>query len=94
MNRRLARKRFDLLVRALEPRVLLSVTPAGPEFQVNTYTPNAQAAPATAMDGDGDFVMAGQFGRDLAPAAPSSVFGGNAIGELARLEDPLRELFA
>ncbi len=32
-------------------------TPAGNEFQVNTYTTNQQARPAVAMDADGDFVV-------------------------------------
>lgn len=32
----------------------------GPELQVNTYTANSQAAPAVAMDADGDFVVVWQ----------------------------------
>src|SRR6185503_15317187 len=32
----------------------------GPEFRVNTHTPNSQFFPATAMDADGDFVVVWQ----------------------------------
>jgi len=42
----------------LEGRTLMSVTPAGPEFQVNGYTPGNQLYPSVAADADGDFVVA------------------------------------
>ena len=32
----------------------------GPEFQVNSFTPDYQARPSVAMDSDGDFVVAWQ----------------------------------
>jgi hypothetical protein len=56
------------MVERLEPRALLSeVTQAGPEFRVNTFTPNAQNAQAIAADDAGNFVIAwqsnGQSGR-------------------------------
>lgn len=35
----------------------LDATPAGSEFQVNTYTADDQRAPSVAMDADGDFVV-------------------------------------
>src|SRR5688572_8274596 len=44
----------------LERRVLLSLSPAGGEFPVNTFTTNAQTIPAVAADADGDFVVAWQ----------------------------------
>jgi hypothetical protein len=44
----------------LERRMLLSLSPAGPEFRVNTFTTNTQGDPAIAADGDGDFVVAWQ----------------------------------
>jgi hypothetical protein len=44
----------------LERRTLLSLTPAGGEFPVNTYTFEFQDIPAVAMDADGDFVVAWQ----------------------------------
>jgi hypothetical protein len=34
--------------------------PQGSQFQVNSYTTNQQAAPAVALDGDGDFVVVWQ----------------------------------
>ncbi|MDQ1348589.1 MAG: hypothetical protein QG573_1964, partial [Acidobacteriota bacterium] len=37
-----------------------SPLPVGPEFQVNSYTPNSQRFPAIASDADGDFVVAWQ----------------------------------
>ena len=50
------------MVERLEPRVLLSVTPVGLEFQVNTFTTGLQrtfqeSPQAVAMDADGDFVV-------------------------------------
>jgi hypothetical protein len=44
----------------LEPRMLLSISPAGSEFGANTFMTGAQATPAIAMDGDGEFVVAWQ----------------------------------
>ncbi|MDZ4689373.1 MAG: cadherin repeat domain-containing protein [Planctomycetaceae bacterium] len=46
----------------LEPRVLLTATPVGGEFRVNTYTTGAQrtfteSPQSVAMDADGDFVV-------------------------------------
>ena len=47
-------------VEGLEARTLLAVTPAGPEFRVNTRLASSQAFPAMAMDAAGDFVVAWQ----------------------------------
>jgi len=49
-------------VQSLEPRVLLTATPVGGEFQVNTYTTGNQqtldeSPQSVAMDADGDFVV-------------------------------------
>ena len=41
----------------LEARALLSVVPTGPEFQVNSYTPDDQEFPAVAVNADGDAVV-------------------------------------
>src|SRR5262245_41866313 len=41
----------------LEPRMLLSLSPAEAEFRVNTSTTNAQWFPAVAADADGDIVV-------------------------------------
>jgi len=41
----------------LEQRVLMALTPAGPEFRVNTSTPHDQVGAAVAVDADGDFVV-------------------------------------
>jgi hypothetical protein len=61
----LSRKRRFAAVEGLEARTLLAVTPAGPEFRVNSHTANSQIFPATAMDADGDFVVAWQsYGQD------------------------------
>src|SRR5687768_10593422 len=54
-------------IEALERRALLSLTPAGPEFPVNSYNFEFQAVPAVAMDADGDFVVAWEsLGQDEA----------------------------
>ena len=45
------------LVQLLEPRQLLSATPVGTEFQVNTFTTLDQSETKVAMDADGDFVV-------------------------------------
>ena len=42
---------------ALERRRLLSSVPVGPEFRVNTFTPDFQSIPSVAMDADGDHVV-------------------------------------
>ena len=47
------------MVQTLEPRQLLSASPVGPEFQVNTFTTGLQSTESprsVAMDADGDFV--------------------------------------
>jgi hypothetical protein len=41
----------------LERRMLLSLSPAGAEFRVNTFTTSAQDSPAIGTDADGDFVV-------------------------------------
>jgi hypothetical protein len=43
---------------ALEQRMLLTLSPAGGEFLVNTTVAQTQAGAAAAMDADGDFVVA------------------------------------
>ena len=49
----------------LEDRALSSAVPVGSEFQVNTYTPNAQMFPEVASDADGDSVVVWQsLGQD------------------------------
>src|SRR5262245_39773576 len=45
------------LLEVLEDRVVMSVSPVGPEFRVNTTTANDQRYPTVAMDADGDFVV-------------------------------------
>src|SRR5438477_366849 len=55
------------MTESLERRLLLAFTPAGPEFRVNTFTTSLQAYPATAMDADGDFVIAWQGYAQDAP---------------------------
>ena len=45
-------------------------SPAGGEFQVNTYTSDDQAVPWVAMDGDGDFVVV--WGSDGSSGSDSS----------------------
>jgi hypothetical protein len=60
-------------VERLEQRTLLSLSAAGAEFKVNTFTTGTQALPAIAMDGDGDFVVAWQSnGQD--PGGSTGVF--------------------
>lgn len=51
------RRRMALCFERLERRAVLSVSPAGPEFRVNSYTPNNQTNSASAMDADGDYVI-------------------------------------
>ena len=61
---------------------MLTVTPAGPEFRVNTYTILNQAFPATAMDADGNFVVAWQSDGPAATDANNGIYGQryNAAG--------------
>lgn len=59
------RRRGTVLLRAcccevLERRALLSLSPAGGEFRVNTFTADAQLGAAAARDADGDTVVAWQ----------------------------------
>jgi hypothetical protein len=54
--------------------MLLALIPAGPDFRVNTYTPNVQLYPAVAADADGDFVVAWE----------SSVQDGSNLGVYAQ----------
>jgi hypothetical protein len=50
---------------ALPGRVLAAVLPVGAEFQVNTYTTDAQRGPAVAADAAGAFVVAWRsYGQD------------------------------
>jgi phosphoheptose isomerase len=56
---------------------------AGPEFQVNSYTPNSQSLPAIALDADGDFVIVWASDYQDGPGFQSrGVFGRrfNALG--------------
>src|SRR5688572_24459360 len=46
----------------LEGRCLLSVSPIGPEFRVNTYTPGGQGTPAVAADAAGNSIVV--WGRE------------------------------
>ena len=46
--------RFEMI----ERRMLLSLSPAGAEFRVNTFTTLEQSSPAIGMDADGDFLIA------------------------------------
>ena len=66
MARQFSSRRSVGTVESLEPRTLLSdVIAVGPEFRVNTHTPDRQKVPAIAMDSDGDFVIAwGSDGQD------------------------------
>lgn len=56
--RRVSPRISRAVAEALEPRTLLALSPAGPEFRANLFTLNSQWSAATAMDGDGDFVIA------------------------------------
>jgi hypothetical protein len=67
---------------ALEGRRMLSVSPVGPEFRINTYTPSDrrtdfESSPTTAMDAEGDFVSSwssmGQGGWGVYAQAFSAV---------------------
>ena len=56
-SRRARRSRYSRTER-LEAREVLSASPIGPEFLVNTTTVGSQGNSAMAMDADGDFVVA------------------------------------
>jgi hypothetical protein len=60
MTRLLGRYALISIVAAIGTHiaVLGQINPAGPEFQVNTYTVSAQRFPAAAAEADGDFVIA------------------------------------
>ncbi len=63
--------------------------PVGSEFQVNTFVPGAQFAPAVAMDADGDFVVAwesnGQDGDGFGIFAQRYRADGTASGSEFRV---------
>lgn len=54
------RTRHPLTLEILEARTAPSVVPSGLELRVSSYSTGAQAAPTTAIDADGDFVVAWQ----------------------------------
>jgi hypothetical protein len=56
-------------VQVLEPRTLLSATPLGPEFQVNSLAQDQQTEPFAAMDANGDFIA-------IDPSRPNSEGSG------------------
>ncbi|MBI1346250.1 hypothetical protein GC163_08160 [bacterium] len=61
-QRRLRTSTVPACIQVYEPRVMLSASPAGSEFRVNTVTTGSQeffsqGGRATAMDADGDFVV-------------------------------------
>ena len=75
------------MVQQLEPRVLLSITPVGPEFKVNTFTTGSQStnsARSVASDDNGNFVVA--WTSSTQDAGGSGVYAqrydnaGNALG--------------
>jgi hypothetical protein len=49
-------------VQPLETRSLLSATPVGPEFRVNTFTSSTQFTPEVAVNADGDFAISWMSG--------------------------------
>src|SRR5256885_130634 len=53
----------------LEPRLILSASPIGPEFRVNSLAVPIHAAAVAAMDGDRDFVIAWNSFNEDAPNA-------------------------
>lgn len=53
---------------------MLSVSPLGGEFPVNTHTPNQQVAPRLAMDADGGFVVVWTSIDQEGPASGAGVF--------------------
>lgn len=56
-----------------ESRLLLSASPTGSEFQVNTATLLNQRSPSTAMDADGDFVVV--WSSDGQDGSGNGIFG-------------------
>src|SRR3954463_878580 len=76
-------------VERLEARTLLSFSPVGPEFNVNTVTVGSQTAPALASDADGDsvvvWVSAGQDGSGDGVYAQRYNAAGVAQGEEFRV---------
>lgn len=58
------------------------VSPLGPEFQVNTYTPNAQDRPAICRDAAGNFVVVWESDNDQ-DGDQSGIFAQryNSIGQ-------------
>lgn len=64
-GRRPSPVRIASIVERLDSRKLLSVTPVGPETQVNTFTTNGQTKAAVASDSAGDYVVVWQsFGEN------------------------------
>jgi hypothetical protein len=68
--------------------------PAGPEFQVNTYTTSSQSGPSVAMDPDGAFVVVWQsYGSGGTDTSGRSIQGqrfatpepASLVGSLAAL---------
>ena len=63
-SRRSGRSR-NARIERLEAREVLSASPVGSEFRVNTTTAGTQIDQSIAMDADGDFVVAWQsYGQD------------------------------
>jgi hypothetical protein len=70
-------------------------SPNGPQFQVNTYTPRNQEAPAVASDPEGGFVVAWHFGYGWPDFAYDVRFRrydatGNPLGEEQRIVDEVK----
>lgn len=89
-----ARRRRKLLppaaqMQRLEPRVLLTAMPAGPEFRVNTFTAGGQSSPSVATDADGNYVVtwnsSGQDGDVWGVYAQRYDAGGTALGSEFRV---------
>src|SRR5438270_3292643 len=78
-RRRPARR---LCLDRLEDRAVPTLLPTGPEFHVNTFTTNAQAAPAIATDTAGDFVVAWQSNNQVTGTSGYDVYAQryNAAG--------------
>jgi hypothetical protein len=85
----LRRQHPSRLAEALEPRLLLAVSPVGPEFLVNTTAAGAQRAAAVAADADGDFVVAWQApdeaGLDIEVYARRYDAAGAPVGDKFRV---------
>ena len=76
-------------------------TPRGAEFQVNTFTTDAQSTPAAAMDADGDFVVAWQSNNQTGDSGygiyaqrygPSTNPTTSGIGNVTVAEDAINSL--